>query len=80
MNHKLAGIIGTGLFLGLGQILALAGPLGSLLVYIHVSTVVYACVLPISRWLSLYNLVQYNVICRGDDNLCAHIWITTVLR
>ncbi|KAN0094548.1 Amino acid permease/ SLC12A domain containing protein [Tylopilus felleus] len=38
----LAGIIGTGLFLGLGQILATTGPLGSLLVYIHVSTVVYA--------------------------------------
>ncbi|EGO27031.1 general amino acid permease [Serpula lacrymans var. lacrymans S7.9] len=38
----LAGTIGTGLFLGLGQILALCGPLGALLVYLHVASVVYA--------------------------------------
>ncbi|EIW79688.1 general amino acid permease 1 [Coniophora puteana RWD-64-598 SS2] len=38
----LAGVIGTGLFLGLGEILALCGPLGALIVYAHVSSVVYA--------------------------------------
>ncbi|KAH7928822.1 general amino acid permease [Leucogyrophana mollusca] len=38
----LAGTIGTGLFLGLGEILALCGPLGSLIVYIHVGSVIYA--------------------------------------
>jgi len=45
------GTIGTGLFLGLGQILVLTGPLGSLLVYIHVSTVIYACALSTSHFL-----------------------------
>ncbi|KAF8558635.1 general amino acid permease [Imleria badia] len=45
----LAGIIGTGLFLGLGQILAATGPLGSLLVYTHVSTVVYATMLSVGE-------------------------------
>ena len=79
MDHKLAGIIGTGLFLGLGQVLSLTGPLGSLLIYIHVSTVVYACVVPASSSLPLHNLIQYDIICRGDDSLRAHIWIIIFL-
>ncbi|KIJ64779.1 hypothetical protein HYDPIDRAFT_28140 [Hydnomerulius pinastri MD-312] len=45
----LAGTIGTGLFLGLGEILALCGPLGSLLVYIQVSTVIYATILSVGE-------------------------------
>jgi amino acid transporter len=45
----LTGTIGTGLFLGLGEILALTGPLGSLLVYMHVSTVVYATILSVGE-------------------------------
>ncbi|KAF8452647.1 general amino acid permease [Boletus edulis BED1] len=48
----LAGIIGTGLFLGLGQILALTGPLGSLLVFIHVATVVYATMVSVGEMTS----------------------------
>ena len=42
-RYKLAGSIGTGLFLGLGEILAFCGPLGSLIVYILVASVVYRC-------------------------------------
>ncbi|KIK98890.1 hypothetical protein PAXRUDRAFT_9247 [Paxillus rubicundulus Ve08.2h10] len=45
----LAGTIGTGLFLGLGEILAICGPLGSLMVYIHVSTVIYATILSVGE-------------------------------
>jgi amino acid permease len=40
--EQIAGMVGTGLFLGLGQTLAVTGPLGVLLVYLHVATVVYA--------------------------------------
>jgi yeast amino acid transporter len=40
--EQIAGMVGTGLFLGLGQTLAVTGPLGVLLAYIHVATVVYA--------------------------------------
>ncbi|KAJ7141573.1 general amino acid permease variant 1 [Mycena filopes] len=36
-----AGTIGTGLFLAIGQILAVTGPLGLLLAYLHVASVVY---------------------------------------
>ncbi|KAF8843482.1 general amino acid permease [Paxillus ammoniavirescens] len=45
----LAGTIGTGLFLGLGEILAICGPLGSLIVYIQVSTVIYATALSVGE-------------------------------
>lgn len=45
----IAGCIGTGLFYGLGEILAETGPLGALLVYIHVSTVVYATIVSIGE-------------------------------
>ncbi|KAJ7235112.1 hypothetical protein B0H12DRAFT_1076196 [Mycena haematopus] len=37
----IAGTIGTGLFLALGQVLAVTGPLGILLAYFHVSSVVH---------------------------------------
>ena len=46
---QVAGMVGTGLFLGLGQILAVTGPLGVLLVYLHVATVVYAYAGPILK-------------------------------
>jgi amino acid transporter len=45
----LTGTIGTGLFLGLGEILALCGPLGSLIVYIHASTIVYATIISVGE-------------------------------
>ncbi|KAF9224925.1 general amino acid permease [Gyrodon lividus] len=45
----LAGTIGTGLFLGLGQILSLCGPLGSLIVYVQISTVIYATILSVGE-------------------------------
>ncbi|KAI9567716.1 general amino acid permease [Boletus coccyginus] len=44
-----AGTIGTGFFFGLGQILASTGPLGSLIVFIHVSTVIYATILSVGE-------------------------------
>ncbi|KAF9224940.1 hypothetical protein BS17DRAFT_779328 [Gyrodon lividus] len=44
IQMSLAGTIGTGLFLGLGEILSLCGPLGSLIVYVQVSTVIYATI------------------------------------
>ncbi|KAA1469644.1 general amino acid permease 1 [Dentipellis sp. KUC8613] len=44
----IASVVGTGLFLGLGQILAVTGPLGVLLVFIHVGTVAFTQVLKLS--------------------------------
>ena len=43
--HQIAGVIGTGLFLGLGQLLATTGPLGVLLVFLLVGSVAFAFVL-----------------------------------
>ena len=45
-NHlpQIAGTIGTGLFLGSGEALQGAGPLGALLAYLLVGTVAYSCV------------------------------------
>lgn len=45
-GHQIAGVIGTGLFLGLGQLLATTGPLGVLLVFLFVGSVAFAFVLP----------------------------------
>jgi hypothetical protein len=42
---QIAGVIGTGLFLGLGQLLAITGPLGVLLVFLLVGSVAFASVL-----------------------------------
>lgn len=44
-SHQIAGVIGTGLFLGLGQLLAITGPLGVLLVFLLVGSVAFAFVL-----------------------------------
>ncbi len=44
-SHQIAGVIGTGLFLGLGQLLAVTGPLGVLLVFLLVGSVAFASVL-----------------------------------
>ena len=44
-SHHIAGVIGTGLFLGLGQLLAITGPLGVLLVFLLVGSVAFAFVL-----------------------------------
>ena len=43
-SHQIAGVIGTGLFLGLGQLLATTGPLGLLLVVLLVGSVAFAFV------------------------------------
>ncbi|TFY83835.1 hypothetical protein EWM64_g162 [Hericium alpestre] len=45
----IASVIGTGLFLGLGEILALTGPLGALLVFLHVGSVAYTSLASISE-------------------------------
>ena len=45
--HQIAGVIGTGLFLGLGQLLPITGPLGVILVFLLVGSVAYASVLSI---------------------------------
>jgi amino acid transporter len=42
--RQIAGVIGTGLFLGLGQLLATTGPLGVLLVFLLVGSVAFAFV------------------------------------
>lgn len=57
----IAGCIGTGLFFGLGEILALTGPLGALLVYLHVSTVVYATIMSIGE-MGLFAPISGSVI------------------
>ena len=44
-SHQIAGVFGTGLFLGLGQLLAITGPLGVLLVFLLVGSVAFAFVL-----------------------------------
>ncbi|KAF8128579.1 general amino acid permease [Boletus edulis] len=64
----LAGIIGTGLFLGLGQILALTGPLGSLLVFIHVATVVYATMVSVGEMTS-YAPISGSFLLYGKSSL-----------
>ena len=43
--YQIAGVIGTGLFLGLGQLLATTGPLGVLLVFLLVGSVAFAFVI-----------------------------------
>lgn len=42
--RQIAGVIGTGLFLGSGQLLATTGPLGVLLVFLLVGSVAFAFV------------------------------------
>lgn len=43
-SHQIAGVIGTGLFLGLGQLLPTTGPLGVVLVFLLVGSVALAFV------------------------------------
>jgi amino acid transporter len=43
-TRQIAGVLGTGLFLGLGQLLATTGPLGVLLVFLLVGSVAFAFV------------------------------------
>ncbi|KAF8271957.1 general amino acid permease 1 [Lactarius quietus] len=45
----IAGVIGTGLFLGLGQLLATTGPLGVLLVFLLVGSVAYASIVSVTE-------------------------------
>ncbi|KAJ6544421.1 amino acid permease/ SLC12A domain-containing protein [Mycena capillaripes] len=55
----LAGVLGTGLFLGLGKAIAHAGPVGALFAYIHVGTICY-CML-----MSLGEMICYMPISGG---------------
>jgi hypothetical protein len=43
-SHQIAGVIGTGLFLGLGQLLPTTGPLGVILAFLLVGSVALAFV------------------------------------
>jgi len=52
-SHQIAGVIGTGLFLGLGQLLSTTGPLGVILVFLLVGSVAFAFVLSIAPIRSL---------------------------
>ncbi|KAI9443348.1 general amino acid permease 1 [Lactarius indigo] len=45
----IAGVIGTGLFLGLGQLLATTGPLGVLLVFVLVGSVAFASIVSVTE-------------------------------
>ncbi|KAN0127424.1 Amino acid permease/ SLC12A domain containing protein [Lactarius tabidus] len=45
----IAGVIGTGLFLGLGQLLATTGPLGVLLVFLLVGSVAFASIVSVTE-------------------------------
>ncbi|KAF8500842.1 general amino acid permease 1 [Russula emetica] len=45
----IAGVIGTGLFLGLGQLLAITGPLGVLLVFSLVGSVAFASIVSVTE-------------------------------
>jgi amino acid transporter len=56
--HQIAGVIGTGLFLGLGQLLAITGPLGVLLVFLLVGSVAFAFVLLVFSIRAL--ILRYN--------------------
>ncbi|KAH9065285.1 general amino acid permease 1 [Lactarius vividus] len=47
--HQIAGVIGTGLFLGLGQLLATTGPLGVLLVFLLVGSVAFASIASVTE-------------------------------
>ncbi|KAH9002723.1 general amino acid permease 1 [Lactarius hatsudake] len=47
--HQIAGVIGTGLFLGLGQLLATTGPLGVLLVFLLVGSVAFASIVSVTE-------------------------------
>ncbi|KAF7326717.1 General amino acid permease variant 1 [Mycena sanguinolenta] len=45
----IAGTIGTGLFLAIGQVLAVTGPLGLLIAYLHVASVAYCTLTSIAE-------------------------------
>ncbi|KAH9080386.1 general amino acid permease 1 [Lactarius deliciosus] len=47
--YQIAGVIGTGLFLGLGQLLATTGPLGVLLVFLLVGSVAFASIVSVTE-------------------------------
>ncbi|KAI0304290.1 amino acid permease/ SLC12A domain-containing protein [Multifurca ochricompacta] len=47
--HQIAGVIGTGLFLGLGQLLSTTGPLGVLLVFLLVGSVAFASIVSVTE-------------------------------
>ncbi|KAI0036583.1 general amino acid permease 1 [Vararia minispora EC-137] len=49
----IATVIGTGLFLGLGEVLAVAGPLGTLLVFIHIGLVGFCALASITEMAAL---------------------------
>ncbi|KAI9508882.1 general amino acid permease 1 [Russula earlei] len=79
----IAGVIGTGLFLGLGQLLSTTGPLGVLLVFSLVGSVAFAFVsssVPDSHPDFKRCTLQLDSVCNGNDYLCSNIWIIFPLR
>ncbi|KAH9991307.1 amino acid permease-domain-containing protein [Russula vinacea] len=49
LYNQIAGVIGTGLFLGLGQLLTTTGPLGVLLVFLLVGSVAFASIVSVTE-------------------------------
>jgi L-asparagine transporter-like permease len=80
--HQIAGVIGTGLFLGLGQLLATTGPLGVLLVFLLVGSVAFAFVLSsvvYSRSDCKAVHLQLNSVCHGNGCIRSCIWVLHTL-
>lgn len=72
----IAGTIGTGLFLGSGRTIAIAGPLSALIAYALVGTVAYAyaALLFPGRHNNSSNHWQDSLFPRRNDNMGAYLW------
>lgn len=66
---KIAGTLGTGLFLGSGGALSGAGPLGALIAYMLVGTVAYSYVIRAPRSQRLLTPTPQVAMCSGRDDL-----------
>lgn len=77
---KLAGTLGTGLFLGSGQALSGAGPLGALIAYSLVGTVAYSSVSSFPLRAMITHLSPKIVMFPGrNDILRTRTWLVSVL-
>ena len=77
---KLAGTLGTGLFLGSGQALSGAGPLGALIAYSLVGTVAYSSVssFPLRAMIAYFSS-KFVVFPGRNDVLRARTWLVSIL-
>lgn len=72
---QIAGTIGTGLFLGSGNALRGAGPLGALIAYALVGTTAYAYVrVDLSFVVASLTVYQVTMFRCRNDYTCPHIW------